>query len=444
MSTHTFYIVPPPIERLLFRRGLRKFLFLILPFLFCSLASAESQSFERAAAGRVLSFPLDHGMHPSFQTEWWYFTGQLFDESGKPFQDPASYGFQLTFFRRAAEVSATQASASQAARKLTGAGGPVPGAAAQLYLAHAALSVLNDSPLKGSVPDGRFTYSKRLSSGPLGLAGASPAGLRVWNREWKAEMMGDAIVLEFSVPAETAEGKAGSGEVEVRLVARITEDPVLQGDKGYSPKGSCQGCASFYYSYPRLELTGHIKRGESYQRVHGIGWMDHEFMSNALSPNQVGWDWFSFNTKDGSSVMLFQLRDKQGQPDFASGTIVNRSPGKERQVHVLGKDDFTIQVLDTWKSPKTQGQYPSRWRIRVPSAGFDTEVVVRLSNQELVFDGPISGGTVSDGTVSDGTVSEGQGKRGVAYWEGAVSNLDNSVLGYVEMTGYAGSMGDLL
>ncbi|NWG04255.1 MAG: hypothetical protein HXY44_15490, partial [Syntrophaceae bacterium] len=39
-------------------------------------------------------FPRDHGSHPEFRTEWWYFTGNLADSSKKGF------GYQLTFFRQ--------------------------------------------------------------------------------------------------------------------------------------------------------------------------------------------------------------------------------------------------------------------------------------------------------------------------------------------------------
>ena len=40
------------------------------------------------------SFPRDHGAHPEYRTEWWYFTGNLKDKDGK------QYGYQLTFFRQ--------------------------------------------------------------------------------------------------------------------------------------------------------------------------------------------------------------------------------------------------------------------------------------------------------------------------------------------------------
>src|SRR5213593_1413088 len=55
--------------------------------------ASDSAGFARALAPRLLSFPADHGPHPDFRTEWWYYTGNLRTAAGRHF------GFQLTFFR---------------------------------------------------------------------------------------------------------------------------------------------------------------------------------------------------------------------------------------------------------------------------------------------------------------------------------------------------------
>ncbi|RMD75301.1 MAG: carotenoid 1,2-hydratase, partial [Chloroflexi bacterium] len=57
--------------------------------------AGNSEGFERVITPRPFVFPADHGPHPTFQTEWWYYTGNLTAENGRRF------GFQLTFFRRA-------------------------------------------------------------------------------------------------------------------------------------------------------------------------------------------------------------------------------------------------------------------------------------------------------------------------------------------------------
>ncbi len=54
-----------------------------------------ADDFKRALPGRTFSFPQDHFSHPEFKTEWWYYSGHLYNQEKK------SYGYQLTFFRTA-------------------------------------------------------------------------------------------------------------------------------------------------------------------------------------------------------------------------------------------------------------------------------------------------------------------------------------------------------
>jgi predicted secreted hydrolase len=89
--------------------------------------------------------------------------------------------------------------------------------------------------------------------------------------------------------------------------------------------------------------------------------------------------------------------------------------------------EIGVEVLATWTSPKSGGKYPGRWRIRIPAAGIDLELMPLVAAQELIT----------------------AGSTGVTYWEGAVDGKGSSAgspvscEGYVEMTGYAGSLGGL-
>ncbi len=60
------------------------------------------EGFEMPRPGRVWSFPRDHGAHPEFKTEWWYYVGHLKAASGE------SFGYQLTFFRVALRKAPTR------------------------------------------------------------------------------------------------------------------------------------------------------------------------------------------------------------------------------------------------------------------------------------------------------------------------------------------------
>jgi hypothetical protein len=40
--------------------------------------------------------------------------------------------------------------------------------------------------------------------------------------------------------------------------------------------------------------------------------MDHEWFTEQLAPDQVGWDWFSVQLDNRTELMLFELRHKDG------------------------------------------------------------------------------------------------------------------------------------
>jgi predicted secreted hydrolase len=131
----------------------------------------------------------------------------------------------------------------------------------------------------------------------------------------------------------------------------------------------------------------------------------------------VGWDWIALQLDDGSELMMFQIRKEDGEIDpFSSGTLVD-ADGNPRHLTLA---EFTIEVEDTWRSPVSGATYPSGWTVRVPSADLALAVEPAIADQEL--------------NVT------------YAYWEGAVRIEGERAggpvtgAGYVEMTGYAGSM----
>jgi predicted secreted hydrolase len=197
--------------------------------------------------------------------------------------------------------------------------------------------------------------------------------------------------------------------------------PVLHGIDGLSRKGEGEGRASYYYSYTRLKTAGELTVAGIKKRVHGMSWMDHEFATNQLAENQVGWDWFSLQLDNQTEVMLYQLRLKDGSADpHSSGTVVFAN-GEPKH---LNRGDFRIEVLEKWKSPNRGGVYPMRWRVTIPSQDLRMEIVPVFAGQEL----------------------QTRKSTQVTYWEGAVeirgTRKERPVqgLGYVEMTGYAGKL----
>jgi predicted secreted hydrolase len=342
-----------------------------------AMGGGNAEGYARAMEPRAFQFPEDHGPHPEFRTEWWYWTGNLETEDGRAF------GYQFTLFRSALAPEAPPRDSAWGAR--------------QVYLGHFTVS---------DVGGGEFHASERFSRSALGLAGASMQPFKVWLEDWEAASVGEST-WPVRLRAET-------DKVALELLLEPGKPPVLQGDKGLSQKGPEKGNASYYYSLTRMPSRGTVRVGERSYTVKGESWMDREWSTSALGPDQVGWDWFSLQLSDGSELMYYQLRRKDGTADrFSSGTWV---PASGEPVRV-SREDVQLTVLGTWKSPRSGGEYPSRWRLRVEKLGLDLTVTPRLADQEL----PVS----------------------VLYWEGAVGlegSREGQPLkgrGYVELTGYA-------
>ncbi len=337
--------------------------------------------FARADGPREFSFPRDFGAHPDFQTEWWYYTGNLETAQGRQF------GFQLTFFRRAVEPPSARVDR------------PSDWAVRQVYLAHFTLT---------DVAGRQFQAFEQLERGAAGLAGAvSEPNFQVWLRDWSVEQVGD----------NGYHLQANADNIRLDLSLTDRKGIILQGQQGYSQKGSQAGDASYYFSQPRLQVEGTVSlSGESYP-VQGLSWMDHEYSTSALSQGQVGWDWFSIHLDDGSDLMVYNIRRADGTIDpFSQGTYI----AQDGTVTHLDREDFQIIVEDTWHSPHTSAVYPSRWTVDIPSLNLTLHIQPLLADQEL--------------NVS------------YSYWEGAVrvsgevAGQAISGHGYIELTGYTRSM----
>jgi predicted secreted hydrolase len=364
--------------------------------------AGDTAGFSRAEGPAPFEFPADHGPHADYQTEWWYYTGNL--QSG----DGQRFGYQLTFFRRALiPPTLRQERASD-------------WAADQVYMAHFALT---------DVADQRYYAFERFSRGAAGLAGAEATPYRVWLEDWQVEAAPPPLAAsgagasaqerggDAPVNSDTYRMRAAQGEVSLDLTLTDQKGPIFHGDEGYSPKGPGPGNASYYYSLTRLASSGTIQIGDNLYEVDGLSWMDHEFSTSVLTDDQLGWDWISLQLDDGSELMVFQIRKEDGSIDpFSSGTFV-APDGSTRHLHAA---DFEIQVEDTWRSPQTGGVYPSRWTVTVPALDLTLRIKPHLANQEL--------------------------NLSYSYWEGAVQAEGDRAgaavrgNGYIEMTGYAGSM----
>jgi predicted secreted hydrolase len=351
----------------------------------------ESEGFAVAKAPYQFTWPRDHAAHDAYQTEWWYYTGHVRTASGRRF------GYELTFFRIGVAPGDPRPLPTQSRWRGN-----------ELFPAHFALT---DEQGK------TFFHVERFTREALGMGSASANALDIKATDWSLRGA-PAGRPDYERMVMHARDDTSQGVDAIDFVQMPEKKPAIHGRGGVSRKSACESCASHYYSYTRLHTTGTLVFHGEKLAIDGISWMDHEFGSSELEPNQAGWDWFSIQLDDDRELMLYSLRQKDGSvtPE-SSGSVIER----DGSVRYLPRTAFTTEATGSWKSPHTGGTYPSGWRVRVPSANVDVTLSPTVLDQELA------------GTSS-----------GVSYWEGAVDVRDGSGrnlgVGYVELTGYAGTV----
>jgi len=347
------------------RRG-----FIASPLLLFAPAARGTEAFPDVVPGHPLAFPRDFGSHPAFRNEWWYVTGWLSERGG------AELGFQITFFRNRPGVADDS---------------PSRFAPRQLLFVHAALA----DPRVG-----RLRHDQRAAREGFDLAAAREGDTDVAIGDWSLKRSGGSYRT-----------KIAARDFDFDLEFSPTQPVLLEGDAGVSRKGPLAKQASYYYSEPHLAVKGRLSISGSDTAVTGVAWLDHEWSSEYMSPEAVGWDWTGINFDDGGALMAFRMRDRDGAKFWAAGS--SRSP--DGSVRALQTGDIDFVPERRWRSPRTQVEYPVAMTVRAGDRTYALEPLI--DDQEL----------------------DTRSGVGVLYWEGAVraSGAGRAVgRGYLELTGY--------
>jgi predicted secreted hydrolase len=332
---------------------------------FAGLGS-DGGGFASVIPGRALTFPADHGPHPDYRIEWWYVTANLTDSTG------VAYGAQWTLFRQAMAPGAQHEGwANQ-----------------QIWMGHAAVTRADT-----------HRTSETFARGGVGQAGVEPKPFRAWIDSWQMRGL-DGISDTTISPLDL---KASGADFSYALRLDADKPLVLQGDAGYSKKSE-RGQASYYFSQPYFRAAGIITIDDTPVQVTGHAWMDREWSSQPLASDQTGWDWFSLHLESGEKLMLFRLRQVDGQNYFSGNWIT--TDGKSAQTA-----SAEISMTPTASTEIENRKVPTQWSIAIASRGVRIETTPLNAKSWMGTSFP--------------------------YWEGPISfRGSHSGVGYLEMTGY--------
>jgi predicted secreted hydrolase len=286
--------------------------------------------YEITASQPGVRLPLDESAHCFGGVEWWYYTGRLTATDGR------SFGVEAVVFH-------------------------VPPLPYALLLDH---WIGHWAGLDEQTSE--FIYDQSRQVGPQPVATSSGGGFQVTT---------PLLTLEGSDGRDQIHARTSDGVYQLDVTLSDTRAPVLHGGDGYVPYGAAG--ASFYYSRPRMNVTGTLVVNGEQLAVTGRFWFDRQWGLDLRNPWQR-WDWFSIRLDDGTDVMLFQFPGNEEPVTFGTLMPADGDPMP------LAAADFSIAPTAAWTSPTTGIEYDVAWEITVPAADLSVSVMAVADNQELV------------------------------------------------------------
>ena len=318
-----------------------------------------------------VKLPQDDSFLTNQLVQWWYWTGHIKTESGRRF------GFELCFF--AVDVEAAHLF-QMIAEKIHGK--DIPDDLLTVQMMNTAITDIDNQ---------QFFSRVEYKPGP-------PKEIK------------DGFDLSNILASCLAQG----GNGEDHLVSKVDKFELDIQIKSQSPAtihydGEKHeysfGGYTYYYSRENMLGEGTLTYDGKTENVAAQVWFDRQYGQLLQAAFLIGWQWFAIQLDDDIQVMLFAYHDKKehmGSISYSDGSTV-----------ALGADDFSVTILDHWKSPHTGRKYPSKWQAKFKN--FDLLITPSVADQELYEPWLFP-----------------------KYWEGACSVTgSHNGSAYVELTGYA-------
>jgi predicted secreted hydrolase len=278
--------------------------------------------------------PQEEAPHVLNSLEWWYFTGHL-----KDIATGENFGVEYVFFHFS------------------------PDGKQDYQMVNFALT---DPQTQ------QFRYDYDMGKLPAPLASTLPISLS----EQKASQ------------AWTLTGQEGRYQLQARMAAhpghaiRLSTTPakpvLLHGGTGYEQYGAVAQAG--YYSFPRLAATGTIEVDGKPHQVVGELWYDRQWNCGGVNKKNVAWDWLSIQLNETKEdLMLYKVHNTKTGEHIGGGSHFG---AKGENLH-LAEADFQLEPLTYWTSPTSKKKYPAKWRVSVPSQGYELTVEPLVPNQEL-------------------------------------------------------------
>jgi predicted secreted hydrolase len=253
----------------------------------------------------------------------------------------------------------------------------------------------------------RLIHAQKRARAGFDLADAKIGDTGLKLDDWTLERLPDGRYL----------AQIRSPEFDLELQLKPTQSTFLQGEQGFSRKGPNPAQSSYYYSEPQLQTSAKLTRKGKHSQWQGKAWLDHEWANAVVDPNASGWDWLGVNLADGSALMAFQMRSKDGSQLWSHASL---RPANGTVQH-FGPQQVRFVVQRQWQSPRTSTRYPVAQELHLQQGEKTMVWSIEPLQNDQEFDA--------------------RNAIGILYWEGAVrvtarNQPEQKGQGYLELTGY--------